>query len=41
MEEEMTEEAAVNAQKMLENPQADAGSGIEDISANETFDKSA
>jgi len=41
MNEEMTEEAAENAQKMLENPQMDPGTGIEDISANETFDKSA
>ena len=41
MNEEMDEEAQLNAEKMLENPQADPGTGVEDISANETFDKSA
>jgi len=38
---EMDEEAKVNAEKMLESPQIDPGTGVEDISANETFDKSA
>ena len=41
MDEEMAEDAELNAQKMLENPQMDTGAGVEDISANDTFDKSA
>lgn len=38
---EIDEEAKINAEKMLEAPQIDPGTGVEDISANETFDKSA
>ena len=41
LEQEMQEDAELNAQKMLENPQMDTGSGVEDISANEEFDRSA
>ena len=42
MNEEMDEEAQLNIEKMPdENPQADPGTGVEDISVNETFDKSA
>ncbi len=41
MAEEMGEEADAAAQQMMENPQMDTGAGVEDISANETFDRSA
>jgi hypothetical protein len=41
LEQEMQEDAELNAQKMLENPQMDTGSGVEDISANQEFDRSA
>ena len=41
MAEEMSTEAEAAAQQMMENPQMDTGAGVEDISANETFDRSA
>jgi hypothetical protein len=41
LEQEMQEDSELNAQKMLENPQMDTGSGVEDISANQEFDRSA
>jgi hypothetical protein len=41
MQEEMELDAEMAAQQALENPQQDTGSGIEDISANEQFDRSA
>lgn len=41
MNEEMASDAEAAAEQALQNPQLDQGSGIEDISANETFDRSA
>jgi len=41
MQEEIELDAEMAAQQALENPQQDTGSGIEDISANEQFDRSA
>lgn len=41
MTEEMEADAEAAAQQALQNPQQDQGSGVEDISANETFDRSA
>ena len=40
MAEEMTEDAEIQAEQMMQNPQLDKQSGVEDISANETFDRS-
>lgn len=41
MEEEMSLDAEAAAEQALQNPQLDQGSGVEDISANDTFDRSA
>lgn len=41
MAEQMAEDAANAAQQAMQNPQLDQGSGVEDISANEAFDRSA
>ena len=41
MAEEMEADAEIAAEQALQNPQQDTGSGIEDISANQEFDRSA
>ena len=41
MAEQMDEDAEIQAEQMMQNPQLDKQSGVEDISANETFDRSA
>jgi hypothetical protein len=41
MAEEMEADAEIAAEQALQNPQQDTGSGIEDISANQDFDRSA
>mgnify|MGYP003346491555 CR=1 FL=1 len=41
MAEEMEADAEIAAEQALQNPQQDTGSGIEDISANQGFDRSA
>ena len=41
MAEQMAEDAANAAQQAMQNPQLDQGSGVEDISVNEAFDRSA
>ena len=40
MAEQMDEDAEIQAEQMMQNPQLDKQSGVEDISANETFDRS-
>ena len=41
MAEEMEADAEIAAEQALQNPQLDTGSGVEDISANQEFDRSA